>query len=323
MRDFYSLFATDLDRMIDLKVSLGYSENSYLPTAKKFDAYCAEYFPASSVLTTTIVLAWLKPEFKQPSKVTHTQISFVRTLGKYQTAVGKAAYVLPDQFTAGKSTFLPYIFDDKELELFFRAVDTYTCSKDPFSPVLLSTYFRLTYTCGLRPAEGRLLKRNEVDLSSREICIVNSKYHKSRTVIMSDDMTRLARKYAVLRDIKFPDSPYFFPRPDGEPYTDSWIQGRFKLLFSQSKPEVPKDLLPAVRVYDLRHRFATEVLHRWIDEKKDIHSRLPYLRTYMGHKELSATEYYIHLLPERLVRSAGIDWEAMNKLIPRAELWQK
>ena len=323
MRDFQSGFAADLNGMIDLKLALGYVERSYLPTARKFDAYCAEYFPTSSVLTNAIVLAWLKPDFNDQTKVTHTQIAFARVLGKYQISIGKEAYILPERFTAGKSTFLPYIFDDRELELFFQAVDAYTCTKDPFSAILLSTYFRLTYTCGLRPAEGRLLKRNDVDLSSREIAIVNSKYHKSRTVVMSEDMTKLARKYALLRDIKFPNSPYFFPRPDGEPYTEGWVQGRFKYLFALSKPDVPGDLLPTVRVYDLRHRFATAVLHRWLDEKKDINTRLPYLRTYMGHKELSATEYYIHLLPERLVRSAGIDWDAMNKIIPKAELWQK
>ena len=80
----------------------------------------------------------------------------------------------------------------------------------------------------------------------------------------------------------------------------------------------------AIGVVDLNGRIVEKIEKSWTnDEKKDINSRLPYLRTYMGHKALSATEYYIHLLPERLVRSAGIDWDTMNKIIPRAELWQK
>lgn len=73
--------------------------------------------------------------------------------------------------------FLPYVLDDEELTAFFHAVDSYECKNDPFCPILLSIYFRLTYTCGLRPAESRLLKRNEVDLNSGEIHIANSKYH--------------------------------------------------------------------------------------------------------------------------------------------------
>ena len=68
---------------------------------------------------------------------------------------------------------------------------------------------------------------------------------------------------------------------------------------------------------------ATAVLNRWVDEKQDMNSRLPYLRTYMGHRDLAATAYYIHLLPEHLVKSAGIDWESMGQIFPRAELWEK
>ncbi len=231
--------------------------------------------------------------------------------------------MLSDKFTAGKTVFVPYILDDSELTALFDAVDHYESRHNPFSPIILSTYFRLTYTCGLRPAEGRLLRRNEVDLSSGEVRIVNSKHHKSRNIIMSRDMTALTRKYAVLRDIKFPDSDYFFPSPTGAPYSDGWMQDKFRRCFALSKPDVHKDLLPSVRVYDLRHRFATATLHRWLDEKRDLSSRLPYLSAYMGHKELASTAYYIHLLPERLVRSAGIDWDQMNRIIPRAELWEK
>lgn len=64
-----------------------------------------------------------------------------------------------------------------------------------------------------------------------------------------------------------------------------------------ANPGTEPVILPAVRVYDLCHSFASTVLNRWLDEKKDLYSRLPYLRSYMGHKELSETAYYIHLLP--------------------------
>lgn len=58
-------------------------------------------------------------------------------------------------------------------------------------------------------------------------------------------------------------------------------------------------------------------------KRKNFYSRLPYLRTYMGHKELSATAYYIHLLLENLVKSAGIDWDSTRVMLPEVELWEK
>ena len=101
------------------------------------------------------------------------------------------------------------------------------------------------------------------------------------------------------------------------------MQTKFRMFFAQSQPDIPEDLLPAVRVYDLRHRFATTVLNKWLDEKRNLSSRLPYLQTYMGHKDLAATAYYIHLLPEQLVKNAEIGWDSMNVLLPRCELWEK
>ena len=40
-RGFTSMFADDLDNLISLKVSLGYSEGTYLGRARQFDRYCS------------------------------------------------------------------------------------------------------------------------------------------------------------------------------------------------------------------------------------------------------------------------------------------
>ena len=61
---------------------------------------------------------------------------------------------------------------------------------------------------------------------------------------------------------------------------------------------------------------------KWLDEKIDINARLPYLQAYMGHKNISSTAYYIHLLPENLTKSAGVDWKHLNAMIPEVEPWE-
>jgi integrase len=86
---------------------------------------------------------------------------------------------------------------------------------------------------------------------------------------------------------------------------------------------VNKDNVPNVRVYDLRHRFASAVLNRWLDNKQNLGAKLPYLRAYMGHGSLSETAYYIHLLPENLVKSSGIDWKSFDGLVPEVTLWRE
>ena len=133
----------------------------------------------------------------------------------------------------------------------------------------------------------------------------------------------LAKQYAAIRDGVYSNDDFFFPQQAYKPFSAYTMQSKFHAFFTESQPDIPEDMLPAVRVYDLRHRFATTVLNKWLDEKRDLSSRLPYLQTYMGHKDLAATAYYIHLLPEQLVKNAGIDWDSMNAVLPRCELWEK
>lgn len=69
-----------------------------------------------------------------------------------------------------------------------------------------------------------------------------------------------------------------------------------------------------VRVYDLRHRFASACLNRWLDSEENLMAMLPFLREYMGHKNLSETAYYVHILPENIQKSSAIDWDKFNAM---------
>lgn len=319
---FESRFGPDLTGMIEFKVSLGGSENTYLSRAKSFDCFCATKYPDVEQLTEAVAISWIETA-KGNAHSVHSKLTFERCFAMYLRSVGKPAHILSERFAAGKNIFVPYIFNDNELSKLFREIDNYSCRKDPLLPILLSTYFRLTYTCGLRPNEGRNLKRYDIDLTSSELQIVNSKMNKSRLIVTSDDMLSLLKRYVSIRDIAFPNSEYLFPASTGEPYTSYWMQNKFKYFFAISNPDIPQEFLPLVRVYDLRHRFATAVLSRWLDQKCDINARLPYLRTYMGHRDLEATAYYVHLLPENLAASKGIDWKRMGQIFPRSELWER
>lgn len=48
---FQSGLAQELQSMIDYKVSLGYSETSYLARSASLDRYCMKYFPEITQLT--------------------------------------------------------------------------------------------------------------------------------------------------------------------------------------------------------------------------------------------------------------------------------
>lgn len=206
---FTSGFAKDLEDMIALKATFGFSEATYLDRAKDFDRHCSGH-PDADRVTEPIVISWLKAGMSKADGTVHRKAAFARAFGRYQRSTGKDAYVISEMFTAGKSIFVPYIFSDDELKGLFHEIDSYEKAGRELEAALLSTYFRLTYTCGLRPNEGRLLKRSEVDLGSGEVRIVNTKWHKSRSIVMSEDMRAVVRSYAAMRDAAFPENGYFF-----------------------------------------------------------------------------------------------------------------
>lgn len=83
-----------------------------------------------------------------------------------------------------------------------------------------------------------------------EYRITETKCHKERVVVMSDDMLELAGSYAFIRDAAYPDSDFFFPSPDGGSYPSGWYQNHLKKAFSEIHPDISGDELPRIRVYD-------------------------------------------------------------------------
>ena len=84
----------------------------------------------------------------------------------------------------------------------------------------------MIYCCGLRPIEARRLRRKDVNLFNGTVNILESKGHKDRIVVLSEDMLELCRNYGQCVETIYPDRKYFFPSPsvrgDGM-YSMEWI----------------------------------------------------------------------------------------------------
>ena len=50
------------------------------------------------------------------------------------------------------------------------------------------------------------------------------------------------------------------------------------------------------RLHDLRHSFAVHALLRWYQAGVDVHTKLPFLSTYMGHVSIASTQYYLRFV---------------------------
>lgn len=324
MTDFHSGMAHAIEAMLEFKELHGHKKSSFAPVLKRFDRFCCDRYPNLSTLSRESVLDWLAVESKPKRNKMWHKTSIIRQFGKYLIAVGEEAYVLPERYVSKTHNFSPYLFTDDELTRLFKTID-HLSTEAPYvnmrkiAPVL----FRLLYTCGLRPNEGRELKCANINLNNGELLVESNKKCKQRLIVLSDDMLSLCCKYDSIRIELSTGSDYFFPAADNNPFTHVQMRTAFKDYWAKANSTVRVDELPNVRPYDLRHRFASAVLHKWIDEGRDLYAMLPYLRAYMGHEHISDTAYYIHVLPENLLNSKGVDWIGLDKVIPGVAVWQR
>ena len=317
MSKFISPFAPAIEAMLEYRSALGLSTIALKANLLRFDRYCIEAYNNHNVLSKELIFAWI--EYRLKKGCATNDAATMRLLAQYLTAIGQEAYHLPPGFYPHKSTFVPYILTDNELSALFSETDSLPHKRTTTEALIAPVLFRLIYTCGLRPNEGRELLRANINFDTGEVFITKTKRKKERLVVMSDEMLNLCRKYD--KKIKCAsDSVYFFPRKDGKPYTATQIDRLFKRCWEKANPE--HATLPNVRTYDLRHRFASARLNMWLDEDRDLNAMMPYLRTYMGHETLNETAYYIHILPENLIKSAGVDWNTLADVMPEVIPWQ-
>lgn len=318
-----SRFAKEINEFYEFRRIQGYTIENAVKYLRKFDAYCYEKHPNDTVLTQELVHGWLQDAATQGYIDMAGRGGAIRIFAKYLRSMGYDAYVIPTTYCSYKSNFVPYILSQSELSAFFKATDELTqwhCG-DRFSPILAPVLFRLMYTSGLRPSEIRGIKNSDVNLNTGEIHITDNKRKKERIIVVSDDMLRLLIEYESRKNMLFVHTEYFFPRADGVQYSSQQLGVLCDKCWRLANPDLPSKSLPALRPYDFRHSFASSVLQRWIDEEKDLYTMLPYLRAYMGHEHFSDTAYYIHILPERLLESNGVDWEQLDSSMPEVEIW--
>jgi len=317
MDEYRSLLGPYIQRFLLYREALFHKNSAYEPVMKSLDRFCAEYYPGSAILTQEMVFSWMEGGTDSHGRGRPAKGSIIRKFAMYMNGIGGAAYVLPEKMYGKGKDFSPYIFTDDELRRLFAAIDRIPPSAThPYKHEVLPVMLRLIYTCGLRPVEARTLRTENVFLDSGEVLIVQTKRNKDRIIVMSEDMRTLCVDYNEQRTC-FPfESDYFFPQADGNALASATVLREFRRCWENANPDVPKEDLPSVRVYDLRHRFATAAVQRWLDDGSDLNAKLPFLRAYMGHDSFSQTAYYIHLLPANLTQSNAVDWSAFDTLIP-------
>lgn len=312
---FESHFAAQIKNFIAQKNALGfgYLESSRL--LRDFDRFCQANFPDADFLTKEICLAWATKKDTEGNNTFRNRVMPVREFARYLNRNGEAAYVLPPDIARKDAPYAPYIYTEEEIRAVWNALDAIEPRGGfPVRHFVIPAMVKLMYCCGLRPAEARRLRVGDVDLDKGRLNIMESKQHRSRIVMMADDVTELLSDCNAGISAVMPEREPFFPNSAGCFYGKRGLEKTFRQTLM--KVSIAGTGRRSPRLYDFRHTFATHRLYHWMREGRDLRTMLPYLSAYMGHAQLSDTYYYIHLVPGLMEEMSGVAFSSAEALLP-------
>jgi len=201
----------------------------------------------------------------------------------------------------------PYIFTEDEVQRLLEAARTFPSHNAPLRPIAVHAMVTLAYCAGLRLGEIVSLTLGDLDLDDGLIEIRDTKFFKSRRLPLAPGVMKVLHAYLDAR------------AATGAPTTSEapmWWSPLRRCGYSYGSTEKlligvmrRAGLKPALgrrgpRAHDLRHTFVAHRMMQWYQDGVDPQSRLPYLATYLGHKDIRSTLVYLNITPELLQQAS-------------------
>ncbi|WP_104131383.1 tyrosine-type recombinase/integrase [Cryobacterium sp. M91] len=280
-----------------LRRLLGATLKSHEPLISQFLAWLDE--TGGESLTVESAVRWAVLPVDAAARWRAFRLSVIRGFAGYVHAQDPAlAQIIPMGLVPSKVVHaIPYLYaPDQTLALMTAALT--------LSPQLrgltLQTVIGLMATTGMRVGEIVALDLNDIDLMNALIT-VTGKYGKTRllpilpsTVTALREYLRHSRELVVARD----GAPFFLTFIGTRPATQS-IQKAFRSV-ATSLNLVAQPGIPAPRLHDFRHTFATTTLLQAYRQGIDVDAQVAVLATYLGHVSPASTYWYLSASPELL-----------------------
>lgn len=292
-------FREYINQYVALKNSVGIEMKSGICTLLQFERMANEMKELPGI-SKNLMNAWCNKRPDESSSNRYSRVVHLRQFAQYLTSIGIPCYI--PELPKFSSSFTPYIFSKKQIDIFFTACDQFKPFQTNYnaSYFIMPTLFKVLYATGLRLGEALSLKNKDVDLDNKYVRIRESKNGYERIVPISKTLAdicrtyREQRKWFVTRPIM---SELFFIKKDQSRCTNAAAYGFFRqILWQINIAHGGRGAGP--RVHDLRHTFACHALKKMTDSGLDYYYSLPILSNYLGHRSLAATNKYVRLTAE-------------------------
>jgi integrase len=203
----------------------------------------------------------------------------------------------------------PYILNESDIWRILQAALNFPSPRCPLRPLTIYTMLVLAYCAGLRLGEIVRLNLGDIDLETETIEVRETKFFKTRRLPLSRSAAMVLRSYIeARRKAGAPINPsaglfwHWHNRGAGR-YSYVMTEKMLVRVFRHSGIK-PKKGKAGPRIHDLRHAFVVHRMLAWYRQGINPQPYLPYLATYMGHRDINSTLVYLTITQE-LLQHAG------------------
>jgi integrase len=167
-------------------------------------------------------------------------------------------------------------------------------------PATFYTLLGLLACTGLRISEALHLLIGDFDPATGTLTIRRSKGGRSRYVPLQPSVVARLQAYQRLRHQRHPlaKTTAFFLSDTGQPLSYRQAARGFRFL----RKQLGWTQSPIPRLHDLRHTFAVDRLISWQRRgEAQVEQKILALATYLGHRNIRHTYWYLSAVPELLV----------------------
>jgi integrase/recombinase XerD len=301
-----------LAEYLDLRRKLGFKAERELWLLTKFVSFLRA--KQSAFVTVDFALAWAKQPADAHPSWWASRLSVARGFAKHAHLIDARHQVPPrDLLPRYSRRTTPSIYSSEEIARLLRAAREMPSRNTkglPFRRATYETLFGLVAATGMRIGEAIRLDDGDVDWTNQLLVVRDSKFGKSREVVLHESVVHAFLRYAKERDRAHPHrrSPSFFVSLAGTRLIYNNVYVTFARLLRLAGVHRAK-----ARVHDLRHTFIVRTILQWHRQGLDVDSRMPALSTYVGHRNPSSTYWYLSATPElmalvgrRVQRALGV-----------------
>lgn len=295
-------FADVIPLYVQYKRSCGYKvAESDLYRLREIDRFFKDEGVCGPVITRETYEKWAKIRNNERPINTGRRRTALSMFAKYLRSNGfEDIYTGNDARGSYESDYIPYVFSKEEICRIFAVMDK-NCAENPgYTTDAFRTMVSMYYCCGFRKSEVVSLRLRDVDFRTGKVTVLNGKNNVSRIVVVSDSLlSRMVSFHDKYHTASAPDTFLFHGVKHVEkPFCKPTLYKMYHSLLKESG--IPDRSDGRVhRLHDMRHTFCVSTLERMQEKGFDLYASLPLLSTYLGHRHIRETEYYLRLVENR------------------------